>query len=186
MTARFVPAMIAALMLGACADRDDRDASPDNGLVNETGNTQSILREEVRAEMEPLESEVTQGPRQLLVGFPDGGADLSEEAREALEAFVDEALIESDLPIRLTGHSDTVGSDEANFRAGEARARAVAAFLEERGVDKARIHVISLGEGNPAQPNYLPDGSDNVEGQRANRRVELTVGKDAALDRDQD
>lgn len=184
MTARFATAMIAVLTLGACADRDDRDASPENALVNEaTGNTQSILREEVRAEMEPLVSEEEESARELLIGFPGGGTSLDDEARESLDGFVDEALIESDLPIRLTGHSDTVGSDEANFRAGEARAKAVADYLEKRGVDRARIHIISLGEGNPAAPNYLPDGSDNAEGQAANRRVELMIGKDAALER---
>lgn len=180
MTARFATAIIAALTLTACADRADR-ATADNDMVNEEGaeNTQSILREEVRAEMEPLVSTEEEGPRRLVVGFPTGGAALDDDAIAALDAFVDRSLIEGDYPIRLTGHSDTVGSDAANFRAGEVRAAAVADYLVDKGVARDRISIVTLGEGNPAQPNYLPDGSDNVEGQAANRRVDIVAGEDA-------
>ena len=179
---RFLLSMTAALSLAACAERDN-DPVPDEtqpprvaGEEGEGAEPVSIIRDDVRAELDPALVE-EEGPLRLVVGFPEGGAALDADAQAALDRFLDPDWVGSDAPVYLWGHSDTVGSDAANFRAGEARARAVADVFEANGVRPERITIVSLGEGNPAQPNYLPDGSDNEEGQRANRRVEIQVGE---------
>ena len=161
------------LALSGCTDRDTQgnDAN-DNAMPS--NQTQSVFRDEVRNEIEePLDEEA---PLRLTVAFPEGGSELDAAAVEALSAFLSPAWVSGDAPVHLWGHSDTVGSDAQNFEAGEARARAVADYLEANGVRPERITIISLGEGNPTEPNYLPDGSDNEAGQRANRRVEIVVG----------
>ncbi|WP_260483761.1 OmpA family protein [Sphingomicrobium flavum] len=161
------------LALSGCTDRGagEGDAG-DNAMPS--NQTQSVFRDEVRNEIEePLEDEA---PRELTIGFPEGGSELDAAAVEALSGFLSPDWVSGDAPVRLWGHSDTVGSDAQNFEAGEARARAVADYLEANGVRPERITIVSLGEGNPVEPNYLPDGSDNEAGQRANRRVEMMVG----------
>lgn len=165
-----------ATSLSACVDRDGNEAAPDpldNTMTQEK--PVSIIRDDVRAESgaDAIEEE---GPIRAVIGFRDGGAELDAAAVETLGELLSPDWVGGEQPIYLWGHSDTVGSDAANFRAGEARARAVADYLEVNGVNPDRIEIVSLGEGNPAEPNYLRDGSDNVEGQAANRRVEIQIG----------
>ncbi|MBW0145405.1 OmpA family protein [Sphingomicrobium clamense] len=176
MSRAYLTPLVLALALAACGDRDTaEEPTPTIGEPGETEEPVSIIRDDVRAEAgaDLVEEE---GPIRAIIGFPDGGSNLDDDAVAALEALLDPEWVRGEQTVYLWGHSDTVGSDAANFRAGEARALAVANFLEERGVDRERFEIVSLGEGNPAQPNYLPDGSDNVEGQRANRRVVIQVG----------
>ncbi|WP_265571064.1 OmpA family protein [Sphingomicrobium nitratireducens] len=171
MTRSFI--ILSAAMVAACSAGSDESPARDEPTMPAGGDPVSIIRNDVRAEMdaEPLEG----APIRAVVGFPEGGSELDSAAVETLGALLAPGWVSSERQVTLWGHSDTVGSDEANFRAGEARARAVADYLEENGVRPERITIVSLGEGNPAEPNYLPDGSDNEEGQRANRRVEIEI-----------
>ena len=56
----------------------------------------------------------------------------------------------------------------------ERRAEAVRAGLAERLPD-ATSTAVGLGETNPKAPNANPDGTDNPDGRRQNRRVEIFV-----------
>lgn len=161
----------AILSLSACTDEPEvvGEKPP------EVAQPVSIIRDDVREEVGAPAME-EEGPIRAVIGFPDGGAELDAKAVETLEALLSPDWVGGDQPVMLWGHSDTVGSDAVNFRAGEARARAVADYFEANGVVPDRITIVSLGEGNPAEPNYLPDGSDNGEGQAANRRVEIQIG----------
>lgn len=168
-------AILLGLALAACGGRKDPEPGPANDIAQDEPPV-SIIRDDVREEsgMGPVEQD---GPIRAVIGFPDGGAELDAAAVKALDDLLSPDWVRGEQKVYVWGHSDTVGSDAANFRAGEARARAVADYLEINGVTPDRIEIVSLGEGNPAQPNYLPDGSDNEAGQAANRRVEIQIGK---------
>lgn len=74
--------------------------------------------------------------------------------------------------IRISGHADERGSDEYNLALGMRRAAAAKRYLENKGVEGARIEVISYGEERP-----LAAGSD--ESSWANNRrgeFEVTAG----------
>ena len=72
--------------------------------------------------------------------------------------------------ISITGHTDTVGSDEDNVSLGLKRARSVAELFEGiKLVVRERIIVTSHGEKNLLIPTR-----DNVPEPR-NRRIEVTV-----------
>ena len=71
--------------------------------------------------------------------------------------------------IFITGHTDNVGSDEANMRLSEGRANAVRDELIKRGVDAGRIEAAGKGETEPIATN------DTDEGRAKNRRVEFTI-----------
>ena len=179
MSRALIAPIVLALTLAACVDRDEPPAPDPAEPGQETEKPVSIIRDDVRAES-GADAPEEEGPIRAIIGFPDGGSELDAAAVEALGALLSPDWVGGDQKITLWGHSDTVGSDAANFRAGEARARAVADYLEVNGVRPERITIVSLGEGNPAEPNYLPDGSDNEAGQAANRRVEIRIGEMAA------
>ena len=96
----------------------------------------------------------------------------SEQAMADLAAF----LIENEgVTIHIVGHTDAIGSDEANQILSEGRANAVRASLVERGVAPERITTEGKGEKEPVADN------DTEEGRQLNRRVEFTItGTDGA------
>jgi OOP family OmpA-OmpF porin len=69
--------------------------------------------------------------------------------------------------IELKGHTDNVGNEEANFRLGMARAKAVAELLNRFGINNKRIAIKSYGKNEPVVPN------DSDENMSLNRRVEI-------------
>jgi outer membrane protein OmpA-like peptidoglycan-associated protein len=71
--------------------------------------------------------------------------------------------------IDIYGHTDSTGSDAYNQQLSERRAESVAAYLESRGVQSARIGTRGFGETQPIAPN------DTEEGRAANRRVEIRI-----------
>lgn len=71
--------------------------------------------------------------------------------------------------IELRGHTDNQGTTLYNLRLSEARARAVARYLIERGIDSHRITVKGFGKSLPI------DSNDTPEGRSRNRRVEYLI-----------
>jgi len=71
--------------------------------------------------------------------------------------------------VSVMGHSDDAGTSDYNERLGESRARAVVAFLIERGVSADQIKVQSFGSTRPLVSN------GSVEGRQLNRRVDIKI-----------
>ena len=86
------------------------------------------------------------------------------EVAGLLEQFFDARL-------HLIGHTDDVGSDEYNMDLSRMRARSVAEYLKERGVDGNRIRTEGRGKRQP-----LTYGQSDAE-RRKNRRVEFLIYK---------
>ncbi|HNC14255.1 MAG TPA: OmpA family protein, partial [Cyclobacteriaceae bacterium] len=72
-----------------------------------------------------------------------------------------------DINLRVSGHTDFVGSDEYNLTLSRNRAKSVADFLIMRGVDEHRIVSYGFGKSRP-----LSDEKTDEAGKR-NRRVEI-------------
>lgn len=103
------------------------------------------------------------------VTFDFGSAMLKPEFRQPLG---DVARTLNDFPatmVMIAGHTDAVGSDEANDRLSEERARTVADFLSYQNVDPRRIAVRGYGKRFPIADN----GSE--AGRARNRRVEIKL-----------
>lgn len=90
----------------------------------------------------------------------------SEKALADLAAFMTE---HPGLCVRITGHTDDVGSDEFNQKLSEGRAKAVCSELIKRGVAANRIEAEGKGEAEPIASNATE------EGKAKNRRVEFTI-----------
>ena len=96
----------------------------------------------------------------------------SEQAMSELAGFL---LENPGVTIHIVGHTDAVGSDEANQILSEGRANAVRADLIKRGVAAERMTAEGKGEKEPVADN------DTDEGRQLNRRVEFTItGTDGA------
>ena len=88
-------------------------------------------------------------------------------------ATLDEVLVMlirySDATVEVIGHTDAIGSDEANVKLGLARAAYVSAWLQKHDVAQSRILVTSKGESEPE------DSNETANGRQKNRRAVVTV-----------
>jgi OOP family OmpA-OmpF porin len=79
------------------------------------------------------------------------------------------ALKDSDIKIKVTGHTSSDGDDKANMELSKKRATAVKEMLvAEFGIDASRVETEGKGETQPIADNKTR------EGKAANRRVEFT------------
>jgi outer membrane protein OmpA-like peptidoglycan-associated protein len=92
---------------------------------------------------------------------------LTDEARAILDRGVEALRGNAKVRVEIVGHTDSIGTDAYNQRLSERRARAVADYLESRGIDRARLSASGRGETMPIATN------ENEDGRRLNRRVEL-------------
>ena len=90
----------------------------------------------------------------------------SEQAMSDLANFL---LENPSVKIHIVGHTDAVGSDEANQILSEGRANSVRNDLIKRGVAAERMTAEGKGERE-----FVAD-NDTEEGRQLNRRVEFTI-----------
>lgn len=91
------------------------------------------------------------------------------ESEEALSDLADFLRENPGVSIRITGHTDAVGSDASNMRLSIGRAKAVRANLIMRGIDADRIEFDGKGKTEPIATN------ETEEGRAQNRRVEFEI-----------
>ncbi len=103
------------------------------------------------------------------VFFPTGSAELDGRSRAELDRLAALLRERPGMRIRLEGHTDNVGDPADNQALSEARAAAVAAYLEASGIAGGRLEHVGYGETRPVADNASP------EGRAANRRTAFTV-----------
>jgi len=101
------------------------------------------------------------------VSFLSGSAKLTLSSQGPLDRVVAALRERPDLRVVIEGHTDNVGSREANIRLSKARADAVGAYLVSKGIDARRLGTVGLGPDQPVASN------DTAEGRAQNRRVQL-------------
>ncbi len=78
-------------------------------------------------------------------------------------------LISKGIRLKLSGHTDNIGSDEANMRLSKNRAEAVMNYLVSKGANPSAIEAVGYGESRPIATNK------NSNGRQLNRRVEFII-----------
>lgn len=103
----------------------------------------------------------------ILFGF--NSSKLSEDSKETLAKFATTMKDMEQTDITIYGHTDNVGSEEANEKVSAKRAEAVADFLKKNGMNKDRLITKGMSFKMPVASN------DTEEGRAQNRRVEIYI-----------
>jgi len=69
----------------------------------------------------------------------------------------------------IEGHSDEVGTAEANMRLSQTRAESVVTYLASHGIARSRLQAVGYGESRP-----IADNQTEV-GKRLNRRINAII-----------
>ena len=101
--------------------------------------------------------------------FATGKTQILPQSEQALNELSDFLRDNPTVSIRITGHTDNVGSDKANLTLSEGRAKAVRSEIIKRGIAAERIEAEGKGETEPIADNATE------EGRAQNRRVEFTI-----------
>ena len=115
---------------------------------------------------------VTQEKIEILqkVFFDNGKAKIQKKSFPVLDEVASVLAAYKDIKnVRVEGHTDDKGRDEANQKLSQARADAVREYLIGKGVDGARLEAVGYGETKPIEDNKT------AEGREVNRRVEFTI-----------
>jgi outer membrane protein OmpA-like peptidoglycan-associated protein len=113
--------------------------------------------------------------RLMGLNFPSGKATI-EPASFALLGKVQDAIrLFAGASVIIEGHTDSYGSDSANFILSQDRADAVRQYLiRNMGLDAEAVSSIGYGETRPVATN------DTAEGRSRNRRIDLVIRLDAS------
>ena len=103
----------------------------------------------------------------LVVYFDFDRSEIRSDFNEMLAAHGDYLANNSNVQVRLEGHTDERGSREYNIGLGEQRAQSVRRVLLLQGVSTGQLGTVSYGEERPAVLG------SNEESNSLNRRVEL-------------
>jgi len=114
-----------------------------------------------------------QGGESLVVYFDFGTATLVPRAIAQLNIVAGLLATDPAKKLRISGHSDDLGTDDFNYKLSAERAKNVREHLHTLGVNPAQIETIGFGATAPLDPNKQSDGSDNPEGRSRNRRTEI-------------
>jgi outer membrane protein OmpA-like peptidoglycan-associated protein len=108
--------------------------------------------------------------------FAFGSSDLSPLAQAVLGDVVNRLNSAAAGVVTVTGYTDSIGKDDFNVTLSQARAQAVQAYLASKVTRPGLTYqVVGKGKADPAAPNTNPDGSDNPDGRRQNRRVTVST-----------
>lgn len=101
--------------------------------------------------------------------FAFNAADLNDEAKTYLDDLVILLKDNETLKIEIIGHTDNVGTLEANQLISERRANNVKKYLIEKGIEDSRIMIVAKANQEPKYNN------DTRRGRAMNRRVEFII-----------
>ncbi len=132
---------------------------------------------EVLTFMEMVPKEVSTGEYFTVksILFDYNSDKLSRDAQVEIEKLAKLMQKNPTLKIEVDGNTDALGTDAYNQQLSVKRARSVVDYLNNKGIDNTRFVTKGLGNTNYIAINKNPDGSDNPEGRKLNRRVDMKV-----------
>jgi outer membrane protein OmpA-like peptidoglycan-associated protein len=106
------------------------------------------------------------------VYFDVNKAKLRADSYKELNELVNYLERKKHIRIEIAGHTDNVGSEEANQKLSQQRAESVKQYLVSKGIDAGRIEAKGYGESKPVADN------NSKEGKQKNRRTEVHIISD--------
>ncbi len=106
------------------------------------------------------------------VFFDTGKTTLRKESNAALDELSEVLKLKPAMVIEIAGHTDNVGTTEANLVLSAGRANAVRDYLLKNGIAATRVRATGYGESQPVADNSTEDG------RQQNRRTEVRIIND--------
>ncbi|AFY89588.1 OmpA family protein [Chroococcidiopsis thermalis] len=157
-------------------ERERASSFPDSGsqLTGDVSDLEGLVAD--------LDGRITESetiidlPADVLFDFDK--ANIRPDAVPRLEKLARLIQQSGSVMVQVNGYTDSKGSDVYNMKLSQRRAAAIAQWLASKeGIESERLRTKGYGESQPAAPNVNPDGSDNLEGQRTNRRVQVIISR---------
>ncbi len=101
--------------------------------------------------------------------FETGKAVIRKSSLSSLDELAEVMRKRAEFKLSLAGHTDNIGTPEANLRLSENRTLAVKNYLVKKGIAADRIKTEWFGQTKPVASNTTP------EGRQQNRRVEMNI-----------
>jgi peptidoglycan-associated lipoprotein len=175
MIKRIFTLVAAIALLAACETASTTDSSATgsttsaatSGTSTASSTTAATTSDEAADPAEVMKKEFTKVGTTVLFDFDS--SQLSDYARRVLDRQAAFLKAEPAARIILGGHADERGTREYNLALGERRAAAARDYLVAKGVNAARIRIISYGKERPAAVG------SNEAAWRLNRRAESVL-----------
>ncbi len=136
------------LTLAACSSNSDSSAATSDSAMETAPAEMGLSAEEaMRQKYEALRQDNT-------IYFEFDRDDIKGQYAELLQAHADFLKQNSTIKVLVEGHGDERGTPEYNIALGERRAKAVAIYLQNLGVDASQLSIVSYGEEKPADTTH--------------------------------
>jgi peptidoglycan-associated lipoprotein len=132
----------------------------------------SIANARAMADAAARDAEAMRATIGSVVNFDYDKADLRDDTKQLLDAKIPILNANTGVTIRIAGHTDDRGSGEYNLQLGQRRAAAARDYLTARGVNTARIELVSYGEERP----LCQDKNEACWSQNRRAEFEITAG----------
>lgn len=137
------------------------------GYIDYVDTLYAITSDTLYIGLQPIKEDVVIILRNLL--FDTNKTKIRNISTPSLEELYQLLVTNANMRIRITGHTDNVGTERYNKRLSEGRAKAVYDEMIKRGIDASRMEWEGKGSTEPIESN------DTEEGRAENRRVEFTI-----------
>lgn len=159
------------IFLAACGGQSATrpDDLPDMSARDEPGSSQTGIGDRSSGELDEFGSDGRRGgrPEDVIIYFEFDRSQILDEYNDILTQHAFYFADNSQIRVRLEGHTDERGTREYNIGLGERRSQAIRQILMIQGVAASQITTVSFGEERPAR-----EGS-NENAYARNRRVEI-------------
>lgn len=137
------------------------------GYIDYSDTLFRVISDTLYVDLQPIKKNTVVILRNLL--FDTNKTTIRNISAQSLEELYQLMLNNPNMRIRITGHTDNVGSERYNKKLSEGRAKAVYDEMVKRGIDASRMEWNGRGSKDPIESNDTP------EGRAENRRVEFTI-----------
>lgn len=115
------------------------------------------------------------GGDSIVLYFSYDSDELHPRTRRQIEIVAGVLKADGNRRLKISGHTDALGREDYNIELSRDRAESVRTAMIESGVPASQITIEGFGAAKPRSENFKPDGSDNPEGRRLNRRAEILL-----------
>jgi outer membrane protein OmpA-like peptidoglycan-associated protein len=107
--------------------------------------------------------------QQVEVHFGHGRAGLDMTGKALIDRLIGALNICPEAKLSVSGHTDASGRARRNLALSKRRARGVASYMIQKGIDAGRLNAIGYGDKRPVAPN------DTRANMARNRRIEVAI-----------